>query len=298
MSFYARSPVTTFIANTDTDGDKYLGCLMVSSFSGSLLINCTLFTGCTLWNLLPGYFFSPERLGLFSFLPVAFLLTSKLLAMLTQTLNPAPRAGHTDVFKDIEADLLRFRKGQIIYMEGSTPIGLYVVKSGRIKITRLSSYGKEQIIRVAGKGEWISSTDLILESRYTTSAKSMEDSVLLFVPKHDFWNLLAENANHVCSTFLFLVSRELRRAESKITGLAYKPVRERLAEALIELSDGAEKEIPSVSISRNDLACYIGTAKETANRIISSLREEGLISTEGTRIYLLKPEALKVISRF
>jgi CRP/FNR family transcriptional regulator, polysaccharide utilization system transcription regulator len=197
-----------------------------------------------------------------------------------------------------KADYLKFKKGQIIYSEGSTPLGAYFVQTGKAKIIKRGSDGKEQIIRIATPEEMLSFTDLLSKTRYSTSATALEDTTLLFINKADFWTLMRENKD-VCEKFVLLVSSELKEAELKIADLAYKPVRGRLADSILFLSQKFNGNAPgksSLTISRSDLAGYVGTAKETINRFISEFRHDKYIATEGKRIDIINFNALNHVA--
>ena len=201
---------------------------------------------------------------------------------------------------DEDYDQLQCKKGQFIYCEGSTPLGAHFVNKGKVKISRIGSDGKEQIMRIATPGEMLSYTDLISNTRYTTSAKALEDGSLLFIPKQDFWNTMKEQ-NKLYEQFVQMLSKDLTEAEERITDLAYKPVRGRLADALVSLAKKFNKNEHlgnmSIHITRSDLACFVGTAKETVNRLVSEFRKEQIITTEGTRINIVNLQKLKSISR-
>lgn len=205
--------------------------------------------------------------------------------------------GVLDIISDI-SDHLEYKKGQLIYCEGSTPLGVYFVVEGKVKIYKLGSDAKEQIVRIATPEEILSYTDLIGNFRYSTSARALENTILQFVPKAEFWKIIREH-EQFCENLVTLLSMDLRQAEEKITDLAYKPVRGRLADALIILGkkfNGDGAEFTSVSLTRSDLAGFIGTAKETVNRLLSEFRYEGLISTEGTKINILNLPGLTRVS--
>ncbi|MHB1278334.1 MAG: Crp/Fnr family transcriptional regulator [Bacteroidia bacterium] len=196
------------------------------------------------------------------------------------------------------SDHLEYKKGQLIYCEGSTPLGIYFVQEGMVKIYKLGSDTKEQIVRIATPEEMLSYVDLISNIRYTTSARALENTVLLFVPKQEFWKTIKEHMP-LFENFVLLLSMDLRQAEDKITNLAYTPVRGRLADALITLEQKFHKDqkMPAyVSLTRSDLACFVGTAKETVNRLLSDFRHEGLVSTEGTKINILNLPGLIRVS--
>lgn len=196
------------------------------------------------------------------------------------------------------ADLLFFKKNQIIYTEGSTPIGAYFVKKGRVKISKYGSDGKEQIIRFAVNNEILNYTDMIVHTPYSSSAYALEDTSIYFISRENFWELIKGRCE-LFENFIQQLSLDLKNAEEKITDLAYKPVRGRVADALLELGvklSDKEVEYPSVYISRHDLASYVGTAKETVNRMLSEFRDEGLIRTQGVEIKLLDNQGLKKLS--
>lgn len=197
------------------------------------------------------------------------------------------------------ADYLFYKKSQLIYQEGSTPLGAYFVESGSIKITKLGSSGKEQILRIVTNGELLCLSDLFSQSRYGNSAITLEDSSLLFISKQDFWTILKED-ERIFRSLLQQLALNIRKVHEKVVALAYKPVRGRLAEALLSLdskfsSNG--KEPHQLTMTRADLAGYVGTVKETVNRLLSEFRSEKLISTQGTRIKISDPKGLERISR-
>ncbi len=196
------------------------------------------------------------------------------------------------------ADRMQFKKGQVIFCEGNTPLGVFFVRQGKIKISKLGSDGKEQIIRIAAPNEMLGYTDIVSHTKYSTSAKAIEDTVLMFVSKQQFWSMIKEQPD-LFENFILLLSMDLKEAENKIADLAYKPVRGRLADALIYLTNKFSEEnadLHHISITRSDLACYVGTAKETVNRLLSEFRHENLVETDGTKINILNFKGLNTVS--
>lgn len=196
---------------------------------------------------------------------------------------------------------IQFKKEQLLYCERNTPLGLYCVHSGKIKIYKLGSDGKEQMIRIASEGDFLGYEHLITGSNYSSSATVLEDTTLYFIPKQDFLGLLKNNEKF-STDFLTLLCQSLLDTEKKMINIAYKPVRGRLAEALLLLNNifgnTGNTTISPISLSRDDLANYIGTAKETAIRMLSEFRKEKLVSTEGNYIKILNPNELSRISNF
>ena len=193
-----------------------------------------------------------------------------------------------------------FKKGEVILRERNTAWGVDYIRSGKLKLYKLGFDGKEQIIRVAHEGDLIGYADVLGGSKYNLSATLLEDSTLTFIPRSDFITLFSQEpafAEHLMS----LLCHDVQLAEKRITDMAYRPVRGRLAEALLALDkiyqqDDDEKE-DFINLSRQDLANLLGTAKETVIRLLSELRSERLITTDGYRISILNPQGLQNMSR-
>lgn len=188
-----------------------------------------------------------------------------------------------------------YKKGQLIFHEGGKPSGLYCINSGKIKIAKLGSDGKEQIVRLAKPGDVIGYRALMAEANYSASAVALEDAVICFIPRSQFLDLINHNADFA-SGLMKLLSNALGEAEERMVQMAYKPVRERLAEALLLLQKTYQQQEGednfTISISREDLASIVGTAKETTIRLLSEFKDENLIATKGSSITILDHEKL------
>ncbi|WP_201985635.1 Crp/Fnr family transcriptional regulator [Hymenobacter rubidus] len=192
-----------------------------------------------------------------------------------------------------------YQKGQRIFHEGSPALGLHCVSQGKIKITKASGEGKEQITRLAKGGDMLGFHSVLTEPQYSTSAVALEDCVVCFIPRADFFRVWQSN-QQFSTSLMQMMAKALGEAEVQLLHLAYKPVRERLAEALLLLYHTfREKEalLPfSVAVSREDLAALVGTAKETATRLLSEFKEAGIISTRGSQVTILDLNGLSQIA--
>lgn len=188
----------------------------------------------------------------------------------------------------------------MVFHEGGKPTGLYCINSGKIKIAKLGSDGKEQIVRLAKPGDLIGYRALMADSNYSASAVALEDAVICFIPRSQFLELISHNMEFT-GGLMKLISNALGEAEERMVQMAYKPVRERLAEALLLLQKTYQEREEggdpfTISISREDLASIVGTAKETTIRLLSDFKEEGLITAKGSSITILDQEKLYKIS--
>ena len=188
-----------------------------------------------------------------------------------------------------------FKKGQIIFNEGGFPHGIFCVNSGKIKITQSGDEGKEQIVRFAKDGDILGYRTILSGDKYSSSATAIDDSSICFIPKNTFFNLIGKNAN-LSMEIMKLLSHDLKMAEHKITDLAQKPVRERMAEALLFLKEtyGYENDNATINVilSREEIANMVGTTRETATRLLSEFKDDSIVALIGKKIKILNHQKL------
>ncbi len=187
-----------------------------------------------------------------------------------------------------------YKKGSIIYREGSRLTGFYCVTRGVLKIFKTGIDGKEQIIRFAKKGEIVAYRSLLSQELACTTSKVIEEAVLCHIPYQTLLYLIQNNwefSHHM----LQIVCKELREANDYITDIAQKTVRERLAEVLLLLKDSFELDNANtlqISLTREELANIVGTATESVIRLLSEFKQDKLIELQGRKIKLLNIQAL------
>lgn len=194
-----------------------------------------------------------------------------------------------------------YKKGQIIFHEGRIPNGIYCVKSGAVKISKNGLDWKEQIVRFVMPGELLGIRAYISQRNYKASATALDDTVVCFIDRQTFDQVLLKYP-FVSKCLTLSLTKLLEEAESKLTSLAQKPVRERVAEALLVLNKifmeaDCQCEKGTINLSREDLANIIGTATETVIRILSEFKEENLIVMIGRKILIRDADSLKKIAR-
>ncbi|MGZ5244892.1 MAG: Crp/Fnr family transcriptional regulator [Bacteroidia bacterium] len=181
------------------------------------------------------------------------------------------------------------RKGQTIFHEGSNPKGLFIVYQGKVKISKLGSNAREQIVRLAKPGDILGYRSLLGNEKYYASAVALEDSVICFIPRQQLFMLLEKYPN-LSVKLLKLLSHDLASAERKMVEMVQKPVRERVAEALLLLKEvyGFEEDNKTLNIilTREDIGNLVGTTTETTIRILSDLKEENIIVFDKKKIVI------------
>lgn len=191
-----------------------------------------------------------------------------------------------------------YKKGQTIFHEGMMPTGIYCLHRGRIKIAKHGADGKEQIVRFVLEGGLLGIRALMGGRNYSASATTLEESIVCYIDQKTFFKLTTKYPD-ISHCVMNLICTLLEEAESKMTSLAQKPVRERLAEGLLILDDLFNKpgacrsnEDHTILLSREDLANIVGTATETVIRLLSEFKDEKLIDTDGRKIILLNKDGL------
>ena len=194
----------------------------------------------------------------------------------------------SDVKKEVH-----FNKGEQVFIEGQKLKGIYCIKSGNTKLSKISDNGNSHIVKVAGKGELLGKRSLISEGSTNLDAVALTDLEMCFIPKEKFVELI--NKKSFNDSIIKNMANELLRADNEIVNLAQKSVIQRLSHVLIYLSDkfGNDSEgFISIYLKRNEIADLIGTSKEGCIRMLSSFKKKKLIEIKGKKIKLLNKDSL------
>ena len=197
-----------------------------------------------------------------------------------------------------EKDFRQYKRGDILYQEGNRISGFYCINSGIIKVFKTGFDGKEQIIRFAKKGDIIAYRSVLSNEPACTSAKVIEDCQVCFIPSEILISFIKTNASHALE-LLKLACHELGEANSFITDIAQKTVRERLAEVLLFLVNDFgldNQQFLNISLTREELANIVGTATESVIRLLSEFKSDKLVELNGRRIKIINTRGLEKIS--
>lgn len=190
------------------------------------------------------------------------------------------------------------KKGDIIFEEGENVNGIYCIKEGICKLTKLSPNGKDHIVKLVKKGELLGQRSMISDEPVNLTAVAMEDMQVCFIPKAEVMGFFNEN-NKFSMNVMQTICGDLKDADDHMVSLAQKNVKERLAETLLYLEDTFDKNKDGslhIQLSREELAGIIGTATESCIRLLSEFNKLGLISLESKKITILDRVKLKRLS--
>lgn len=181
------------------------------------------------------------------------------------------------------------RKGETIFSEGETINGVFCVKDGVCKMTKLSANGRDQIVHLVKKGELLGQRSMISEEPANLSAVALEDMQVCFIPKNEILSFFNQN-NQFSMNVMKTICGDLKEADNIMVDMAQKTVKARLAHALLYLEDNfgtnADQSL-KLQLSREEIANMIGTATESCIRLLSEINKAGIIKLDGKKIIII-----------
>lgn len=190
----------------------------------------------------------------------------------------------------------KYSRGKVIFTEGEEATGLYVLHAGRVKIYKLSSEGKEQILHIFGPGEPFGEVAVFAGGQFPAYAETLEVSETLFFPRKKIVELLTKDPS-MAMNMLAMLSKRLKYFTQLVENLSLKEVPQRLAAYLLVLATMKDKrDTVELDIAKGQLASLLGTIPETLSRILNKMTIQGYIEVEGRQIKLLDRQSLENIS--
>ncbi len=181
-----------------------------------------------------------------------------------------------------------FRKNSLIIFEDDEGLLFFVIRKGKVKISRISQQGEEVILAILGAGEYFGEVAIIDGLPRSATVTSLDDVELLTINRDDFLRCL-QDYPQMYMELLKEFAKRLRKSDAQIQSLSLFNARGRVASTLYNLAldlgttkDGAYmiEELPL----QRDLANIAGTSRETVSRVLSKFEEEGVITRSGNSI--------------
>lgn len=194
--------------------------------------------------------------------------------------------------------VMSFKKGDILFKEGAHLSGIFCLRNGKCKVTKLSPNGKDQIIRFIKKGELVGERSVLSGSTAHLTVTALEDMEACFIPKEEIELSFKNNTNFSLDITKAICS-DLDNANISIANLAQKNVKERLADTLLlfDRTFGVDDEgFLNIKLSREEIANAIGTATESCIRLLSQFKKDKLIELKGKKIKLINTVKLQHIT--
>src|SRR6266576_806951 len=187
--------------------------------------------------------------------------------------------------------------GAVLFVEGQAPRGVYVICSGRVKLTTTSRDGKTLILRIAEPGEVLGLHATVSGRPYELTGETLQPCQLDFLRRDDFLRFLQNHAD-ACLNAAQHLSRNCQSAYEMIRSLGLShSVGEKLARLLLEWAsegDHTKEGIPAkVSRTHEEIAQLIGTSRETVTRVLTEFREKKFAQLRGSTLLILNKSDLE-----
>lgn len=188
------------------------------------------------------------------------------------------------------------RRGEWVFVHGDPADSIYLLQTGRMKITALSEDGHEVVHEIIGPGEIFGDTSTLLGIARTTSAQILEPSLLCEIRRKDFESLLRAYPE-LSLQLLKCVGLRLKKAEAQLMKVICHDVSTRVREALLELVAG-ESGIPPgqpvrINITQQDLANLIGASRQKTWAALKELEDSSVLRLMYRSILVTAPSRLR-----
>ena len=181
---------------------------------------------------------------------------------------------------------------EFIFWDGDAPDWFYIVVEGKVKVFKHSSLGKEFIIAFFSPGEMFGEVAVFENKPYPASAQTVTETRVMGVKREDLLSFLASRPQ-VALRIISVLGGRLRDAQGRLRDLAGERVEQRLASVLLMLSSKLGLTIP---FTRQEIADMVGTTTETAIRVMSHLKDRGIIRSTRGKVTILDEAKLRLLS--
>ncbi|MBI3289375.1 MAG: Crp/Fnr family transcriptional regulator [Elusimicrobia bacterium] len=189
-----------------------------------------------------------------------------------------------------------FKRGEVVFHEGSMPPGLYVVCTGKVKVYKSSRTGQQLTTRIESPGDLLGHVTLLAdEGQYTGTGEALEPSVVSMIDTRTFYNFLTKYP-HASFVLMRELARDVRRGENKARDIAFKPARGRLADTLIRMMVVKKPYHIVAGIKRRDLAEMAGLTIETTVRLLKDFEEREVLRKKDKDLLILSEERLRALA--
>lgn len=192
-----------------------------------------------------------------------------------------------------------YPKGSLLFVEGEQPRGVFILCSGRAKLTTTSSEGRTLIVKIVKPGEILGASASILGKPYEVSGETLEPCQVNFIGREDFLRLLGTYSEACMHTAQQLSEKyEAAQREIRTLGLS-QTTSEKLAKLILDWCDGGEKTAAGtrlqVLLTHEEIAQMIGTTRETVTRLLSDFKRKKLIQVKGASLFVLAKEQMQAM---
>ena len=183
-----------------------------------------------------------------------------------------------------------FSKNEVIFLESDEGDSLFVIKNGKVKISRQNEEGKEVILAILKDGDFFGEMSIFDGHSRSATVTAIDESEVIIIRRDDFMNII-ENDPMISISLLREMTRRLRKADTQIKRLSLLKAKDRVASTLLQLIDidkaCNEKTVEIKNLpSQKDLAKMAGTSREMISRSLNNFVKDGILRKEGNRLFI------------
>ncbi len=179
-----------------------------------------------------------------------------------------------------------FRAGEMLFIEGEPVAGLFLVESGRVKVSRFSREGREHTLHLVGPGATFNDVAALDGGPNPATAIAIDDAIVWRIDRADLHRVAVAQPS-LAWALIESIARRTRDLVATVQDLAMRNVRGRLARLLLEQAEAAERGDPPESMTQEDMAARLGTVREVIGRALRALAADGIVEVDRNRIMVL-----------
>jgi CRP/FNR family cyclic AMP-dependent transcriptional regulator len=195
-----------------------------------------------------------------------------------------------------EFDIIEASRGQVLFHEGEPGDSLYIVLSGKVKLGRRATDGRENLVAVMGPSDQFGELSLFDPGPRTATAVVVTDGRIARLPKAALQKWVEERPT-IALQLLRVVARRLRRTNTMLADLIFVDVPGRVAKQLLQLAqkfgsvEGGHLRVTH-DLTQEELAQLVGASRETVNKALADFAARGWLRLEGKSVVILDRERL------
>ena len=199
-----------------------------------------------------------------------------------------------------KAQFLAFNRKQVVFCEGHPALGIFCIRSGRVKVSKMGYNGRPHILHISGQGEILNAECAFGSEAFTSTGEMMEEGSIAFIERAKFVDMISADPTLALLIADLLANRITASHEERVY-LAEGTMRERMARALVVLGRNYGLEcdkgvLINLPLSRADFANMIGTTSGTVMRLIKEFKEDKAIRLKGKHIVIERAEFLEEVA--
>lgn len=190
-----------------------------------------------------------------------------------------------------------YPRNKVIFFQSEVGDNFYIVKSGSVKVYRLTEEGREVILAIFKSGDFFGEMAILDGEHRSATVETREPTVLLSMNSQALLDLVRQKPE-IALNIISILSKRLRQANARVEDFSFHDARTRIINSILKIGKGSgniikEKEQLLLNITHNELASLAGTTRETVSRVLMEMQEEGLIKLDRKLLIIPNPEILE-----